>query len=597
MKIQAKSETVTRFYSCVLSDISVHDSPDWMQQRLRDFGMEPINNIVDVTNYVMIETGMPLHAFDKKRLSGNHLILRAAQKGEVCETFDGGSIELTPEDVIFAGPDKQVYGLVGIVGGKGSGVHEDTTEILLECAGYKREVIRKTMMRHAIHTEAGLRHSHDLHDSLCDYALERAASLLQEIASKKKPRVSQVQDYHPHPDTPVQIAYDPQEVTRLCGVDIPVDEQITIMKRLQISVETSGKNKNSLIVTPPLFRTDLTLSEDIVEEVVRIWGYEKIPPCTLSSEIPAPITPPEVSLEEHSRDVFTAAGMDEMVTVPFVEKSLFKKVGDPKAAQAIGVINPPTSNHTHLRTHLMYEHLDIASRKISRGDEHVSFFEIGKVYEKKQTNFHQPPHAKDFPYAEYAVIGGVFVKTDDQKDYFTLKGILEAYFAQLRLSDVSFEKQTSFPYAVSAAITQRNRFLGSVGVVSPSISHRVFNIKQPVYMFSLSVEELVAAETTPYTFLPYSQYPPITMDLSLDIPRVRSVGEIIRFIKQQRNDIIRSVAICDVYEQDITRSVLVRITYQSKTKTLEQAQVQKVHQDIAQRVTEKCNVQIRGLKT
>jgi phenylalanyl-tRNA synthetase beta chain len=380
-------------------------------------------------------------------------------------------------------------------------------------------------------------------------------------------------------------------------VDIPVDEQITIMKRLQISVETSGKNKNSLIVTPPLFRTDVTLSEDIVEEVVRIWGYEKILPRTLSSEIPPPITPLEVTLEERTRDILTATGMDEMVTVPFVEKSLFEKVGDPKTEQAIGVINPPTSNHTHLRTHLLYEHLAIASRKISRGDEHVSFFEIGKVYEKKKTNFHQPPHTRDFPYAEYGVIGGILVQTDEQTDFFTLKGILEAYFHQLRLIDVSFDPQTLFPYTVSAQITQSDRVLGSVGVVDPSVSHQVFGIKQPVYMFTVSVAELVSAETIPYTFLPYSQYPSITMDLSIDIPRTRSVGDIIRFIKQQRHDYIRSIAICDVYEQDAMRSVLVRITYQSKTQTLEQTQVQKIHQDIAQRVTEKCNVQIRGLKT
>lgn len=589
--INVTSPVVKRFYSCLISGLKVTSSPEWMQTRLKDYGMEPINNIVDVTNYVMIETGMPLHAFDRKRISDDTLILRAAQKGERCQTFDGGVLTLSPEDVVFAGKNNEIYGLVGVVGSKDSGIHPDTTDILLECAGYDFSTIRKTMMRHGIQTEAGLRHAHDLHESLCTYALERAASLLCEIAgSSKKPSIQAVHDYYPHKAKPVSILYNPYEVERLCGLSIPVDDQITILHKLDMKVMKRKKKDQELLeIHPPLYRTDVNIKEDIVEEVVRIWGYEHIPVHTLSSEIPAPIIMPEIECEEQSRDILTALGMNEIVSVPFVHAHAFESVHDPEKDQVIALLNPPTSNHTHLRTRMLYEHLNIASTMIKRGDQKVSFFEVGNVYEKKR-------QAKGFPYAEHRRVEGMYIDTATADHFFILKGLLEVYFHTFSLSDVSYKKTNKFPYSVGAEIMQQNRILGHFGMVKQAIVHELYGIEQSVYVFSLSVEDLVKADKETQSYLPYSQYPPVKMDMSLDVSLNQPAGEITSWIVHTYKKLVRHVEICDVWEKEGMRSLLVRVTYQSKERTLEQSEVQTLHTKIVQDIMKRFNVRVRGME-
>lgn len=590
--VEVQSEHVHRFYSCIIRNVSVGPSPEWMQKRLRDYGVDPINTIVDITNYVMIETGMPMHAFDLKNMQGNKLILRNANQGESFTSFDGGTLELTPDDIVFGSEHGSVLGLAGILGSKDSGIQEDTTDILLECAAYDRAVIRTSMFRHKAMTEAGLRHSHDLHASLCDYTLPRAAGLVMELANTGNTQITGSDDFYPHPDSPQTIVFNPSEVTRLGGVEVPLQEQKEILERLECKVEIQD---NKLHITAPLFRTDIKASEDIVEEVLRIWGYEKIPSKTLSSVIPNPITQPEVELEEESRDILAAQGLDEIITIPFVHESSFEALHDPLKDQAIAIVNPPTSLHTHLRTNMFFEHLSIAHKMIARGDEEFAYYEIGKVYLKKNGTVHQKPHSPEFPYVENRQLTAVFSSKKETWDYYHVKGVLENYFEALGIQDVTYTKAQTFPYAISAEIRQGDTMLGTIGIVSQTISRSVFHIDNTITAFVLDIEAIAHAKRVLKSFVPYSAYPAVVLDMSVQIHSTVQAGDMIKTIKESGSDLLRSVEIREVYEKDADkRSILFSLTYQSKDRNLTIDEVNILHNTIGSALTTAYQAVIRG---
>jgi phenylalanyl-tRNA synthetase beta chain len=570
--IKVESDVVDRFYSCIIKNVKIKNSPDWMSRRLRNYGMDTVNNVVDITNYVMIEGGMPLHAFDMDKISGDKLFLTNSKDGGLFTTFDGGEINLTANDVVFSSEKGEVYGLVGIVGSKGSGIGEDTVDILLECAAYDRRSIRTSMFRHNIHTEAGLRHSHDLHRSLCEYALNRAVDLIMELAADDKTIVVGVDDYNPQPSNQVEIDFHTINVKRLCGVDISVKDQMEILKRLDMEVDKLDESK--LVVKPPLYRTDINLEEDIVEEIVRIFGYEKIEERMLSSEIPKPIHLPDIELGEKSRDIFFAMGLDEVVTVPFVSGETLQKLEDPFIDKTVKLLNPPVSHYSHMRTSMFIEHLNVAAKLINRGADAVTIFEVGRVYFKDNLK------EGNLPYSELNNIEGICLSLDSTWDFFAVKGLLEEYFSQLMIKDITFIKNKKYPFAISADIFQNDLFLGELGIIRKNISYGLFGMKANVLSFSVKLDSLVQAKFSDKSYMPYSQFPPVYMDMSIDISHDRPVGDVLKQIKHFNTNLIRECYIKDVFEKENKKSVLIGVIYQSKTENLDLKNVQKLHEKI-----------------
>lgn len=590
--VEVEAPEVHRFYSIVIKNVKVQESPDWLKKKLSAYGVDPINNIVDITNYVMIETGMPMHAFDLNKMNGKKLILRKGKKGESFVSFDGGKLEITDEDIVFSAEDGSVLGLAGIVGGKESGIQNDTTDILLECAAYDRTTIRKTMFYHKSMTDAGLRHSHDLHASLCTYALPRAADLVLEFANSEDTTITGSHDYHPNPDSPKTISFNPHEVTRLGGVEVPVNEQKEILERLEFKVE---EKDGKLEIVAPLFRTDVVASEDIVEEVLRIWGYEKIPSKTLSSVIPKPITQPEVEIEELSRDVLVAQGVDEIITVPFVHAPLFDAVDDPLKARAVAIVNPPTSLHTHLRTNMFYEHLAVAHKILGRGDEEFALFEIGKVYMKKDGQQEQAPHKAEFPYLENRMLTAVFASKKKKWDYYHVKGIVENYFESFGIKNVTFTKKDLFPYGIAAEMSVNGKVLGSIGMINQSLTRSVFHIEEDVVAFTIDIEAVTKVDKEQKSFVPYSQYPAVHMDISVLLDKTIQAGDVIARIREVGGDLLRDVTIQDVYEKEnAPRSILFSIHYQSKEKNLTTEEINELHTKIGEDLKTTFNATVRG---
>jgi phenylalanyl-tRNA synthetase beta chain len=595
--VEVQSDKVLRFHSVIIRGIKIGPSPEWLQTRLKNYGMDPINNVVDITNYVMIESGMPLHAFDLNRIGGDTLILRNAQQDEKFTSFDGGELSLQSDDVVFANEAGSVLGLVGIVGEKNSGIHDDTVDILLECAAYDQATIRKTVYRYNVITEAGIRHTHDLDASLCDYALARAVSLISELANGGSLHLYGRDDYHPNPRTPTTISFDTHEVRRLGGITVPVAEQVEILRRLECQVEQQG---DMLQIVVPLFRTDIKASEDIVEEVLRIYGYEKIPIRTLASTIPLPVEQKEVQIEEQSRDILSALGLDEIITVPFYHGDMLDKMGDPHKDRAIAIMNPPTSLHTHMRTTMFVEHLEVAHKVQARGDEEMAFYEVGKLYIRKEGTIDQPPHKPEFPYLERRVITAVFSSKPGHAqtwDYYHVKGVLEQYFEGLGIKNVLFTKQKTFPYRISAVVTQDGKELATIGLINPVISKSTFHLPYDVYGFVIDIDALVHATVTATDYMPYSAYPAVSLDMSVQIPVAVQAGDVLQVIRETGGDLLRDLKIANVYEKgDKTRSLLIHCVYQSKERNLTIEETHTRHQEIARAVEQQFGATIAGNK-
>ncbi len=595
--VSVQSDAVHRFHSVIIRGIKIGPSPEWLQARLKNYGMEPINNVVDITNYVMIESGMPLHAFDLNRIGGTTLVLRNAQQDEKFTSFDGGELTLQSDDVVFANEAGSVLGLVGIVGEKNSGIQDDTVDILLECAAYNQATIRKTVYRYNVITEAGIRHTHDLDASLCDYALARAVSMITELADGGSLGLHGRDDYHPNPRTPTTIAFDTHEVRRLGGITVPVAEQAEILRRLECTVEEQG---DMLQITVPLFRTDIKASEDIVEEVLRIYGYEKIPIRTLASTIPLPVEQKEVQIEEQSRDILSALGLDEIITVPFYHGDILEKMGDPHKDRAIAIMNPPTSLHTHMRTTMFVEHLQVAHKVQARGDEEMAFYEVGKLYLRKEGPLEQPPHTPEFPYLERRIITAVFSSKPGNArnwNYYQVKGVLEQYFEGLGIQNVVFTKQKTFPYRISAVVTQNGRELATIGLINPVVSKSTFHLPYDVYGFVIDIDALAQATVTAADYMPYSAYPAVSLDMSVQIPVAVQAGDVLQVMRQTGGDLLRDLTISNVYEKgDGTRSLLIHCVYQSKERNLTIEETHTRHQEIARAVEQQCGATIAGNK-
>lgn len=579
-EVNIESKHVHRFYSCIIEDVRITESPNWMKNRIKDYGMEPVNLIVDITNYVMIETGMPLHAFDIDQLEQQTITLRHGISEEVFESFDGGNINITKDDVVFAS-GKKILGLVGIVGEKQTGITKKTKRILLECAGYNYATIKKTMQRLHIRTEAGIRHSHNLHPSLCDYALARAVSLINEL-SPKKPIITGVDDQYPMKTEPLTIIYNTNEVKRLSDIHIDIDTQIGILQRLECSVEAYSKYE--LKVFPPQFRTDITIEEDIVEEVLRMYGFEHIPAKVLSSEIPRAMHDPIITIEEKARNILSALQMNEIVSIPFVHRDEVALLPLPDQKKSIQLASPPTQDHTHMRQYMFVQQLKIVKSILAKKTA-TRLFEVGKIYQKRK-------HAT-FPYEEIPAITGMYCSKNQnaQQQLFELKGTLESFFSELHIHTIVYKPTTAFPYAHAASIFQGDNVIGTVGILLSQITRKQFQIDSPIAYFILDTNMLASAKVDTPNFSQYSSYAVISVDISMTVPYDIPAGNIKEEIKTQ-SAYIRNVEIVDIMNDDNDRSLLFRVTFQAKEKNLTHHEANMIRDTIISQLKNKFSVKI-----
>ena len=464
-----------RYCASLITGVKIGPSPEWMQRRLLASGMRPISNIVDITNYVMLEYGQPLHAFDYERLPGGKVIVRRG-KGEKLTTIDDVDRKITPHMLAIA-DEKNPIALAGVMGGEASEVNEKTTTILLESANFNSENIRRTAQAMKMRSEASLRFEKGLSPELAFYAVRRATQLIVELTGGVAAKG--IVDVYPAVVKYAPISLTGDRVRQVLGTDIDQDEMVGVLETL--GFECERKSTVELLVSVPYWRTDVSLPVDLIEEIARITGYDQIPTTLLSSEIPQNEPHPMLAFKDKVRDILVGCGMQEIITYPLVSRETLDKISAP---EPIRLLNPLSAEQEYLRTSLKPSML----MKVADNEKHeqsLGLFEIGRIYLSRENELPD----------EREVLMGAITGQRGQKtwntasatvDFYDAKGILEVLFGRLGV-DAAFEpaEDETLVKGRCASIAVAGQAIGVIGQLDPRVAEWYEVSSDPVYLFEI----------------------------------------------------------------------------------------------------------------
>ncbi|MBI2484343.1 phenylalanine--tRNA ligase subunit beta [Candidatus Uhrbacteria bacterium] len=589
-----------RYCGVVIDHVKVAPSPQWMQKRLALSGMRPINNIVDITNYVMLELGQPLHAFDadlliaktnKGEVSLRHkkIIVRNARNGESLVTLDGDDKKLTSDMLVIA-DDEGPLAIAGIKGGMRSGITNATRTIVVESASFEPVGVRTTSRVLDLRTDSSSRYERGLSPEYSSRCLLRAIELIRQLAGGTV--ATPIADAYPKKEKSAAIRFDPSDIVRIIGISIPIKDIVRIVRSLGFAVK---KEKTFLTVTPPFWRAnDCTGSHDLVEETARIYGYAKVPTQLLTGEIP-PIEVDGllVSVKE-AKYLLQRNGWTEIITYSGVGSALLEKAGfDPKAAVAI--LNPLSEEFACLRTSLLPGLLNAAASNEQKRAE-LKLYELSKVY--------HPAKRKNSLPSEQLMLSGILMKKESSQNVFreikgTVEALCDSWFSR-RVRDISFhllDKTDPFWEKGSAAriLWKGSHEVGYVGFVSELVRGR-YGIKTPFACFDIAFEVCYPHFSNTVTFTPLPKYPRVARDIAFivnaGIPYDEIVGSLSAFDK-----LVYSVELFDVFEGKAIgngkRSLAFHIIYSSDERTLHAEEVDQAHEKLQPLLQERFGAIIR----
>ncbi|MFP4193995.1 MAG: phenylalanine--tRNA ligase subunit beta [Desulfobacterales bacterium] len=576
-----------RYSAQLVFDIKTGPSPDWLKQRLRAVGLKPINNIVDTTNYVMMETGQPLHAFDFDRLAGHRIVVRTPrEKEDNFTTLDGKPRELDAETLLICDDEKPVA-IAGIMGGENSEIMDSTTRVLIESACFDPVSIRKTSKRMGAATDASYRFERGVDPAGTVYAMNRAARMIAELAGGRI--IEGIIDENPRPYTKKTISLSTEKTNRHLGTSLKAEEIAGCLEAIEFSV--NRLDSGLLEAIPPSFRVDVSRPEDLMEEVARLWGYNRID--TTFPGINAQAEPPGKSQEtrELIRDLMTGFGFSEAISYSFTTARaadlLELPPGDPRRS-AIELMNPLSEEQAIMRTTLLPGLLEATQKNIFRQEKNLKLFEIGKAF--YQAPGRELPHEVEMLAALWTGLRAPAAwHTKPQPcDFYDIKGIAESLLSGLGIKNAAYTKmpETACSYTQpgrTAQIRLGETFLGLIGEIRASVLKQ-FGIRQPVFLFEIHVEALISCLPGAPEFRPIPRFPAVTRDVTLIVDNNIEAGQITDHVRAADTDLIENVFMFDLYSGDPVpkgkKSVSLRIVYRSYTRTLEDAEVNEIHRKI-----------------
>lgn len=546
VKLNPNSKYVNRVMMVSIDNVRIEQSPSWMKERLQEYGIDPLNNIVDLTNYVMLETGQPMHAFDLQRI-GKDLEIRLAKNGEKIITFQGSEIELTNDDLVWSNGES-VLSVAGAIGGKGHSIQKNTKNILLEAASYNQANIRRTVHRHNLLTDAGIRHEKELDPNLVETGVQRYLYFIDKYNWGKID--AKTYDYYPKPVKPWKVSLSLAYLNSLSGLEISPQIAKSSLKKLGFAIEK--ENKTEIEVLCPTIRTDVRLEEDLVEEVVRLVGYDKIPVKTLSLEIPDDITPAFINQEIDLKNKMAALGFDEIISLPFVEpKYQNYNVSLSEKGHPVVLENRPSPEIEEMRMSIFPNLLKSTIKvKNERGDK-CRFFEIGKIY-----------YQKDNDYVERRVLAMSYW-TRNKSSYRKYKGFLDSLFNSINLSEYFFEK-TKLNFL-------QNSYLIKIGSKVVGVGGYLNNL----YFTEFYLDEIIDKTNAQKAKL-WPKYPPQIEDITIKIQQHTEVGNIMDTI-QKASKSVSNIELRDIYKNAYT----FRISYLDNEKTLTDEDVKRIRKLIS----------------
>ena len=597
-------ERCPRYAARVIEGVKIGPSPDWLQKRLKACGVRPISNVVDVTNYVLLETGQPLHAFDLDRLAGQEIIVRRAKPGEKMTTLDGKERALEQDDLLICDRDRGQV-LAGVMGGAESEVSEKTTRLLLECAHFQPSGIRRSSKRHGLHTESSHRFERGTDVGGVPWVLDRAAALIAELAGGKV--LGGRVDVYPRQLPAREVTLRASQVSALLGTGVPAEETRRILEALGFKVlaEKDGEVRYRV----PTWRVDVERAEDLIEEVARIRGYDRIPVTLPASAARLSSTPPEVEVERRVRAAVAGAGLDEVVNYSFVSpKELPWTTPRPLAehgqpVRAIQLVNPLSVEQSVMRTGLAQSLLENLARNLRHQVDRVRLYELGRHYGQAENGgIGTAPVAK-----ESLEVAGVlwgrrhprgWTEKDAPADFFDAKGVVEKILSALRI-DAVFEPAEFAPFhpRATAKVSAGGQLLGYVGELHPRTA-KVLGLPSGVFLFGLDIAALVKAAALVPAYAGLSKFPAVLRDLAVVVPAELRNEEVRQVILDVGAPLVEEASVFDVYTgkpiPEGKKNLAYALSYRAKDRTLTDVEVNQAHAKIVEEVNRRLGAILRA---
>ena len=581
-----------RYVGCIMKNVKVGASPKWLVQRLNAMGVRSVNNIVDITNYVLFELGQPLHAFDLDKLEQKKIIVRRAKKGESIVTIDGVNRPLDQNILVIADAIRPVA-VAGIMGGKDTEITAATKNILIESAYFDPVVIRKACRQLGLASESSYRFERGVDQGMIFASSVRAQELVKDIALGKV--AGKMSDAGSGIEKEKEITLSLDEAARILGIDIDSEKIKDILKKLNLN---PIKKKHKISVTVPSYRTDLSMDIDLIEEIARLYGYDKIP-----SRLPS-FTPQKtyqlekktVFLEDEIRKVLCGIGLNEIMTYSLTSRNSIEHLGF-SLENLVSLKNPMSSQQEIMRPSLLSEMLEVLNWNLNRKNTLLQLFEINKVYLMNKAT----GQADETVNLSIGICGnkpGNWKEKPRDLDLFDLKGIIEILMDDLGVRVYKIEKteHPSLKENMATNIIVNGKTCGVFGEVKEDVARR-FDIKRKVYVAEFFLDNLLSCANLKKIFAALPKYPSIKRDIAILLDDTISASSIYDVIKEEARELVKSVDVFDLYKgqqiQEGKKSLAYTIEYRSDERTLNDKEVNDMHKKVQDALTKRLGAQIR----
>jgi phenylalanyl-tRNA synthetase beta chain len=585
------TEACPRYVGVLLKGVKVGPSPSWLQERLQAIGQRCINNIVDITNFIQHEVGQPMHAFDAARIAGSHVRVRLASEGEKITTLDGLERALSDQDLVIADQEKAMC-IAGVLGGSDSGVSEQTVDVFLESAYFHPVFVRKTAKRQGIHSDSSFRFERGCDPHQVIWALHRAVQLIQQEAGGEV--ASQVFDIRDDFQVAHKVDFNWKRSLRLIGKDLPKETVKQILTDLEICI--TAETEDGLQLEVPLYRTDVQREADVVEEILRIYGYNRIEiPTRMQSSLSQQAHPDAEQLQHRVSDMLVSLGFHETQSMS-LSGTRFLSLNEAMASTAVEILNPLSGDLAIMRQSLAYGAMQAVELNQNHRNPDLRLFEFGKVYHKYASGYHEERRVS------ITVTGRrspeSWNTTSDSVSFVDLRAAVDALCAAMGIRGIQYKSGEHAFFGESIELSQGKQSLGFMGNVHPSLL-KTFDVKQEVWYAELNWDALLKA--VPASKVSYRQpekFPAVRRDLSLLMDKAVRYAEIEKVAFETERKLLREVNLFDVYEgknlEAGKKSYAVSFTMQDPSKTMTDQQVDQIMTRIQAALGEKLGAALRG---
>lgn len=589
--VSAPEELAKPYMMRVIKDVKVKESPMWLQTRLWNAGIRPLNNIVDVTNYILLDYGQPLHAFDLDKLGSKQVVVRLAKEGEVLVTLDGEERKLQPNDIVITANDVPVT-LAGTMGGLETEISDETTTVALEAAVFDGHRIRKTSRRENLHSEASMRFERGVDVAAVREALDAAAAMIAELGEGQV--VKGVASVNEPETTPAKIKTSASHINKVLGTELTVEQIQAIFDRLGFETTVAA---DELTVYVPTRRWDIAIAADLVEEVARIYGYDNLPTTLPAGQTTPGSYTPAQKLIRQARQTLEATGLDQAISYGLTTEEKAKRFALEEALPT-NLDFPMSSEHTTVRMNLISGLLDDLAYNAARKVNDVALYEQGRVFFRDEDQT-RPREVEHIAGAVTGLVSDANWNTTKQEvDFFYLKGIVTNLLHELGVANESYQAvaMPDMHPGRTAAIYAGETYLGFIGEVHPNTA-KEYKLKQRVYVFELDLQKVIELPKAAKLYTPVSKYPSITRDIALAVSADVTNQQIEDCIRKNGGAFLKDIKLFDVYQgehiMDGFKSLAYTLVYSDPNATLQDEAVTKAFEKVQAKLVEEFEADIR----